>query len=562
LIQVVRIVFDGFSPTSKSSTASGTTSSNNNDDVDKMSATGLTTKRRGWWVRFSTSSPTESTTDRTTLINKVLQVQDRFDALPSKGSSDETKIVDKPSFFDETKIVNRPNVFDEIKTVDIKPNVFDETKIVDNKPNVFDETNVDNKPNLFDDTKVDKPVDVDGTNIVNRPSLVERIPGAKFNDEVSTEESVVVDETQGPKADKSETLNSENNNLNSGPPLEAFLNTEGSENNPDSSSSDEESVFKLEIQNFKGQNEAGSLADDSLVTATTTKITITTTENRQKPKKSRTTTTTITTTTMTNDLSSTDEAYYDQESSSESSTSTATENRPKPKKTRSTTTTTTTRTKTTTTTSNDLSSTDEAYYDQESTSESSTTTTTTKKPRRRPTTTTTTSTKQKDVTTSDDTYYDIDSLKLVSTASSLETTSTTTTYPTRSPKFVPDFGATVPGSSIDETNEKRGVVELKPPPPSEHGPVSDLGNRVQVSNLDNRFPGDKNHRFVNNFNLDQSGNGNSGIANQNLAGDGGVQSGLVDQSNPNLNKNITVNTVNLAGPGIIVSRIFFILENF
>ncbi len=111
----------------------------------------------------------------------------------------------------------------------------------------------------------------------------------------------------------------------------------------------------------------------------------------------------------------------------------------------------------------------------------------------------------------------------------------------------------------------------------EHGPVSNFGNRFpgsdfgSASNPDNKYPGDKNHRYVNNENADFNGAGNNvgnqnlpiggngnvelkivetgnNVGNQNL---GGIQSEFIDSnSNDYLSKNITV--VN-AGPGIIVS---------
>ena len=246
-----------------------------------------------------------------------------------------------------------------------------------------------------------------------------------------------------------------------------------------------------------------------------------------------------------------------------------------------------TRTTTTTTTTsssiNELTTSEESYYDLDSTAES-TTTTTSKKPKQRrrssSTTTTTTTIQLNDPTPSDESYYedDLSSSNPAAAATPLVTTPSTT-YPTRSPKFVPNFGVTSPSSSNDDSNEKRGVVELKPLPPGEHGPVSNFDNRFpgsdfgSVSNPDNKYPGDKNHRFVNNANGDFNGAG-SGVGNQNLpiggngnvelkiveTGEsvgnqnlGGIQSGLID-SNPNdySSKNITV--VN-AGPGIIVSSV-------
>ena len=189
--------------------------------------------------------------------------------------------------------------------------------------------------------------------------------------------------------------------------------------------------------------------------------------------------TATTATTTTRKATASDDAFYDQDSSTSDPTITTT----KKKKRRPTTTTTTTLS----TASDD--------YDIDSTSES-TTTTTRKKQRRRTTTTTTTT---NPITSSDGAYYDIDPDE----SSTRATSRSTTPFPTKPPKFVPEFGSTNSGNDVDDSNEKRGVVELKPSPQGELGSVSNFGNRNP--NLDNRYPGDKNHRFVNNMNFDVSG---------------------------------------------------------
>ena len=72
------------------------------------------------------------------------------------------------------------------------------------------------------------------------------------------------------------------------------------------------------------------------------------------------------------------------------------------------------------------------------------------------------------------------------------------------------------------------------------------------------YSGEKNHRFVNNLNVDFSpnnnNNGGGGVSGQSFAVDNtGVQSELVDSgSSSGQTANKTV-TVALAGPGIIVS---------
>ena len=204
-----------------------------------------------------------------------------------------------------------------------------------------------------------------------------------------------------------------------------------------------------------------------------------------------TTATSTTASTTTKVVTASDDAFYDQDSSTSDPTTTT-----KKKKRRPTTTTTTT---TVSTASDD--------YDIEATSESTTTTTittTTRKKQRRRTTTTTTA---NPITSSDGAYYDIDPYE--STPSTTATPSTIP-YPTRPPKFVPEFGSTNSGKDVDDSNEKRGVVELKPQPQGELGSISNFGNRNpnlenRNPNVDNRYPGDKNHRFVNNMNFDVSG---------------------------------------------------------
>ena len=203
------------------------------------------------------------------------------------------------------------------------------------------------------------------------------------------------------------------------------------------------------------------------------------------------TTATTTTATTTKAVTASDDAFYDQDSSTSDPTTTTT----KKKKRRPTTPTTTT----VSTASDD--------YDIDSTSESTTTTTTTttttrKKQRKRTTTTT-----ANPITSSDGAYYDIDPYE---STSSTTATKSTTPYPTRPPKFVPEFGSTNSGKDVDDSNEKRGVVELKPQPQGELGSISNFGNRNpnlenRNPNVDNRYPGDKNHRFVNNMNFDVSG---------------------------------------------------------
>ncbi len=76
------------------------------------------------------------------------------------------------------------------------------------------------------------------------------------------------------------------------------------------------------------------------------------------------------------------------------------------------------------------------------------------------------------------------------------------------------------------------------------------------------FPGEKNHRFVNNQNLDLNHNNNANGNGNSVSGNSfsleGVESELVNpNSNQNSNRNVTVN---LAGPGVIVSPRAFVFS--